>query len=42
MWWHQAHSNDVSISINLWWANGPFVAILRAAEAFMRLRDLKL
>ena len=42
MWWHQAHSDDVSISINLWWAKGPFVAILRAAEAFMRLRDLKL
>ena len=42
MWWHQAHSADVSISINLWWASGPFVALLRAAEAFMRLRDLKL
>ena len=42
LWWHQAHSADVSISINLWWASGPFVAILRAAEAFMRLRDLKL
>lgn len=42
MWWHQAHSVDVSISVNLWWARGPVVAVLRAAEAFMRLRDLKL
>lgn len=42
LWWHQAHAVDVSISVNLWWASGPFVGLLRAAEAFMRLRDLKL
>lgn len=42
LWWHQAHAVDVSISVNLWWARGPYVALLRAAEAFMRIRDLKL
>lgn len=43
LWWHQAHSLSTSISVNLWWVNwGPMLAVVKAAEAFMRIRDLKL
>ena len=42
LWWHQAHSLDTSLSVNLWWATGLFVPLARAAELFMRVRDLKL
>ncbi len=42
MWWHQAHSLDLSLSVNLWWARGWMVPVVRAAEAFMKVRDLKL
>jgi [protein]-arginine 3-hydroxylase / protease len=42
MWWHQARSLDVSLSINLWWLRGPMVAVARAAELFMGLRKLRL
>jgi lysine-specific demethylase 8 len=42
MWWHQAHSLDVSISVNLWWVTGPLVAVARAAELFMKARNLQL
>lgn len=42
LWWHQARSLDVSLSINLWWLRGPMVAVARAAELFMRLRKLRL
>lgn len=42
LWWHQARSLDTSLSVNLWWARGPFAPLLRAAELFLRLRDLKL
>lgn len=42
LWWHQAHALDTSLSVNLWWARGPIVPVVRAAEMFMRLRDLKL
>lgn len=41
-WWHQARSLSTSLSVNLWWARGPLVPVVRAAEMFMRLRDLKL
>ncbi len=41
-WWHQAHAVDTSLSVNLWWARGALVPVLLAAEAFMRVRDLKL
>lgn len=42
LWWHQACSLETSLSVNLWWARGPMVPVVRAAEMFMRLRDLKL
>jgi lysine-specific demethylase 8 len=42
MWWHQARSLDVSLSINLWWLRGPMVAVARAAELFMKMRKLRL
>lgn len=42
MWWHQAHSLDLSISVNLWWVRGPLVPVVKAAEWFMRARELKL
>jgi lysine-specific demethylase 8 len=42
LWWHQAHSIDTSLSVNLWWASGALAATARAAELFMRVRDLKL
>jgi lysine-specific demethylase 8 len=41
-WWHQARSIDSSVSINFWWAVGPTLALVRAAEAFQRLRGLRL
>jgi len=41
-WWHQAAAGGVSISINLWWVRGPMVAVVRAAELFMRWRGLRL
>lgn len=43
LWWHQAHSVDTSISVNLWWVNGgPLLPVVKAAELFMKVRDLKL
>ncbi len=42
MWWHQARSLTMSMSINLWWLHGPRVAIARLAELYMRLRKLNL
>jgi hypothetical protein len=42
LWWHQARSIDTSISINLWWAEGPLLGLVWAAQAFMNLRRLKL
>jgi hypothetical protein len=36
-WWHQAHSVDMSVSVNLWWVRGPRVAMARAAELLMRV-----
>jgi len=42
LWWHQAHSVDASLSINLWWVRGANVAVAKAAELFMRLRKLSL
>ena len=41
-WWHQAHSVDMSVSVNLWWVRGPMVAMARAAELLMRVRDLRI
>jgi hypothetical protein len=40
--WHQARSRDLSISINLWWANGALAALVRGAELFQRVRGLSL
>lgn len=42
LWWHQAHSVDTSLSVNLWWVRGAMVIVARVAEAFMRARQLKL
>jgi lysine-specific demethylase 8 len=43
LWWHQAHSRSTSVSVNLWWVRvSPMLAVVKAAELFMRLRDLKL
>ena len=42
LWWHQARSIDLSISVNLWWVTGPLVPVVKAAEWFMRVRELKL
>jgi cupin-like protein len=42
LWWHQAHSVDTSLSVNLWWVRGPMVAVVKAAELFMRVRALRL
>ena len=42
MWWHQAHSIDTSVALNLWWVRGPMVVVAKAAELFMRLRALRL
>jgi hypothetical protein len=43
LWWHQARAHTTSISVNLWWVDGgPMLAVVKAAELFMRLRDLKL
>jgi len=42
MWWHQARSLDTSLAINLWWLEGPMVAVARAAELFMRVFKLQL
>jgi len=42
MWWHQAHSFETSISVNLWWVRGLLVPVVKAAEMFMRVRELKL
>jgi hypothetical protein len=42
LWWHQARSIHTSISINLWWAEGPLLALVWAAQAFMHVRQLKL
>jgi hypothetical protein len=41
-WWHQARSVDVSISMNFWWAERATLWLVRAAEAFMRVRRLRL
>jgi lysine-specific demethylase 8 len=40
-WWHQAASVDTSISINLWWAEGPLYLLVRAAEIAMSVRRLR-
>ncbi|MEO8603911.1 MAG: cupin-like domain-containing protein [bacterium] len=42
LWWHQAHSFDTSVSINLWWVRGASVALAKAAELYMRVRKLRL
>lgn len=42
LWWHQAHSVDTSLSINLWWVRGPMVAVAKAAELYQRVRGLQL
>jgi hypothetical protein len=42
LWWHQAHSLDTSVSINLWWLRGAMVTAAKAAELFMRVRNLRL
>ncbi|MCX4243644.1 cupin-like domain-containing protein [Paraliomyxa miuraensis] len=42
LWWHQARSVDTSISINLWWVRGALLPLVRAAEAFMAVRRLRL
>ena len=42
MWWHQARALSLSISLNLWWATGAMAQAARAAEWFMRVRQLKL
>jgi lysine-specific demethylase 8 len=41
-WWHQARSVDVSVSMNFWWAERVTLWLVRAAEAFMRVRGLRL
>lgn len=41
-WWHQARSVDVSMAMNFWWAQGPTLAIVRAAEVVARVRGLRL
>jgi lysine-specific demethylase 8 len=41
-WWHEARSLDVSISMNFWWAERATLWLVRAAEAFMRVRGLRL
>jgi hypothetical protein len=33
---------DTSVSINLWWLRGAMVTAAKAAELFMRVRDLRL
>ena len=42
MWWHQARPLTTSIAVNLWWLNGPKVAVARLAELYMRMRGLNL
>lgn len=42
MWWHQARSLTTSFAVNLWWLNGPKVAVARLAELYMRVRGLNL
>jgi hypothetical protein len=42
LYWHQARALTDSISINLWWADGMLRAVVRLAEWFMRVRQLKL
>jgi hypothetical protein len=32
----------MSVSVNLWWVRGPMVALARAAELLMRVRNLRL
>ncbi len=41
LWWHQAASIDTSVSINLWWADGPLYLAVRAAELAMKVRRLR-
>ena len=42
LYWHQPRALTDSVSINLWWANGALREVVRAAEWFMRKRQLKL
>jgi len=42
LYWHQARALSDSVSINLWWANGVLRQVIRAAEWFMKVRQLKL
>ena len=42
LWWHQARSLTPSAAINLWWADGALHAVIKAAETFMRVRELRL
>ncbi|MEM7151693.1 MAG: cupin-like domain-containing protein [Myxococcota bacterium] len=42
LWWHQARSVDTSISINLWWVRRRLLPLVRMAEAFMAIRQLRL
>ena len=42
MWWHQAHSIDTSVALNLWWVRGPMVVVARAAELCTRWREISI
>lgn len=41
-WWHQGHSDEVSMSLSQWWTRGAMVPVARAAELFMRVRGIRI
>jgi ribosomal protein L16 Arg81 hydroxylase len=41
-WWHQVRSLDLSVSFNIWWAQGPLGLAVRAAEFVKKLRGLEI
>ncbi len=41
-WWHQVRSLDASVSVNFWWARGVVKLLTDGADAFKRLRRVRL
>ena len=42
LWWHQAEAVETCVAVNQWWARGAMLGVVKAAELFMRARELRL
>lgn len=39
-WWHHVRTLDASVSVNFWWASGPWYALVAASDLAKRVRGV--